>query len=272
MDSRSIRQFMSQDGPPIQVMPAFHTSISRHSHSFFELVYVMDGFCLHSVDDRTALLMEGDFFLLHPGQSHSYAGERIVNIYNCLFEESEIPPSLKTLAAFSPDAVGLYHSMHLDLEERKTISRHLASMVSELQNHPLGWETKLRAHLSMLLVEYARCWEKHLAQSDEKQSFIGYVTPALAHIDQHYAQRLTVRDIAASVGVSPDYLTRQFHKVTGITPQEYLRRFRFARAMELLQAGLPVGEVAARVGFSNLCHFSREFKKEMGVTPSQYKP
>ena len=77
--------------------------------------------------------------------------------------------------------------------------------------------------------------------------------------------------IAASVGVSSDYLSRQFRQVTGIGVQEYLRRYRFARAMELLQTGLSVGDVAARVGFGSLCHFSREFKREMGVTPSQYK-
>ena len=59
--------------------------------------------------------------------------------------------------------------------------------------------------------------------------------------------------------------------MTGIAVQEYLRRYRFARAMELLQTGLSVGDVAARVGFGSLCHFSREFKREMGITPSQYK-
>ena len=82
---------------------------------------------------------------------------------------------------------------------------------------------------------------------------------------------LSVRDIAAHVGVSGDYLSRQFKQVLGIAAQEYLKRYRFARAMALLQADQPVGEVARAVGFRSLCHFSREFKKEMGVTPSQYR-
>ena len=62
-----------------------------------------------------------------------------------------------------------------------------------------------------------------------------------------------------------------FKQVTGIVPVEYLRRYRFARAMELLQAGQSVSEVALAVGFRNLCHFSREFKAQLGLTPSQYK-
>ena len=52
---------------------------------------------------------------------------------------------------------------------------------------------------------------------------------------------------------------------------EYLRRYRFARAMELLAGGMSVTDVSRQVGFRNLCHFSREFKNQLGVTPSQYR-
>ena len=41
--------------------------------------------------------------------------------------------------------------------------------------------------------------------------------------------------------------------------------------MELLQGERPVGEVAQAVGFGSLCHFSREFRKELGITPTQYR-
>ena len=71
--------------------------------------------------------------------------------------------------------------------------------------------------------------------------------------------------------MSGDYLSRQFRRVTGIGVQEYLRRYRFARSMELLQAGKPVSEAARETGFQSLCHFSREFRREIGVTPSQYR-
>ena len=97
------------------------------------------------------------------------------------------------------------------------------------------------------------------------------MTQALQYIDTHYTGDLSIRDVAESVGVSSDYFSRQFKQVTGIVPVEYLRRYRFARAMELLQAGQSVSEVALAVGFRNLCHFSREFKAQLGLTPSQYK-
>ena len=72
------------------------------------------------------------------------------------------------------------------------------------------------------------------------------------------------------MGVSADHLTRQFNRTLGITPSEYLRRFRFARAIELLRQQTAVGDVSRMVGFSHISHFSREFKAMFGMNPSEY--
>ena len=89
-------------------------------------------------------------------------------------------------------------------------------------------------------------------------------------IEADYAQELSLADIARQVGVSADHLTRQFNRILGITPSEYLRRFRFARAIELLRGQVAVGEVSRQVGFSHISHFSREFKAMFGMNPSEY--
>ena len=81
---------------------------------------------------------------------------------------------------------------------------------------------------------------------------------------------LTVAAIAAEAGVTPDYLSRQFRTITGVGVQEYLRRCRFARAADMLVSGASVSDTAKSVGFASLSHFSREFKKELGVAPSGY--
>ena len=111
-----------------------------------------------------------------------------------------------------------------------------------------------------------------MGAAEESGLYSTYVPQALSYIDSNYTRSdLTVQTIASQVGVTGDYLSRQFRQVTGIAVQEYLRRYRFARAMELLQGERPVGEVAQAVGFGSLCHFSREFRKELGITPTQYR-
>ncbi len=265
--------------PAVRVTTAYHTTNIRHDHDFYELVYVTEGFCLHDSGGSVALLMEGDIFILKPWVSHKYSGNRVTRIYNCVFgpeavgecfEDLRHMPGLELL--FCPDLTVGPPRLHLTLGERKAFLRLITWMHEECETRPPGWRIRLRSLLSCLLVEYARAYLAHVGGDEDSGAYSAYVAQAIRYIDENYADcTLTVRGIAAQAGVSADYLSRQFHRMIGIAAQEYLRRYRFARAMELLQAGSAVGDVAKQVGFRSLCHFSREFKREMGVTPSQYR-
>ena len=265
--------------PPVRVMSSYHTTNIRHDHDFYELVYVTEGFCLHDAGGQVALLMEGDIFILKPWIKHKYSGNRVTRIYNCVFsleavgdclEELRRMPGLDQL--FSPDLTASIPRLHLTLSERKAFLRLISCMYEESVLHPTGWRICLKNLLGYLLVEYARAYQAHVGGDAESGAYSAYMIQALGYVDEHYGDcGLTVQDIAAWVGVSGDYLSRQFRQVIGIPAQEYLRRYRFARSMELLQAGVSVGQVAKQVGFCSLSYFSREFKREMGVTPTQYK-
>ena len=265
--------------PAVRVMTSYHTTNVRHDHDFYELVYVTEGFCLHDSGGSVTLLMEGDVFILKPWVSHKYSGNRVTRIFNCVFgpeavgecfEELKRMPGLDRL--FSPDLGEGPPRFHLTLSERKAFLRLIEWMHEECEAHPAGWRIRLTSLLNCLLVEYARAYLSHVGGDEESGAFSAHVAQAIRYIDAHYADcGLTVQAVADQAGVSADYLSRQFRRMIGIAAQEYLRRYRFARAMELLQAGAAVGDVARQVGFRSLCHFSREFKREMGVTPSQYR-
>lgn len=265
--------------PNVRVMTSYHTTNERHDHDFYELVYVAEGFCLHDSGGNVTLLMEGDIFILKPWVSHKYFGNRVTFIYNCIFGTEAVADTIAQLSAmpgldrlFSPDPALDVPRLHLALNERKGFLRIIEWMRDECEQKPLGWQIRMKSFLNCLLVAYARAYQSRMGDGDEKDAFTAYVAQALACIDRRYQDRdLTVAAIAAQVGVSGDYLSRQFHRVMGIPVLEYLRRYRFARAMELLQAGLPVSDVAEQVGFGSLSAFSRAFKLEMGMSPSHYR-
>jgi len=67
-------------------------------------------------------------------------------------------------------------------------------------------------------------------------------------------------------------LVRSFRKESGITPMDYLRRYRIRQARALLEAGdKSITEVALEVGFSGSNYFARVFRREVGVSPSAYR-
>ena len=94
----------------------------------------------------------------------------------------------------------------------------------------------------------------------------------LAFIHQHYARDLTRQEIAFGIGVNEDYLTRVFGQELGISPWDYLTRYRIARAKELLRSSLDsIGAIGRRVGFPDPAYFSRVFRKHTRMSPREYR-
>jgi AraC family transcriptional activator FtrA len=91
-------------------------------------------------------------------------------------------------------------------------------------------------------------------------------------MNAHYAQPLTLDDMARRIHVSIRTLQRRFLAATGMTPMQYLQVVRIERSKDLLESGrLPVAEIADRVGYQDRVAFGRLFKKMAGMTPAAYR-
>jgi AraC-like DNA-binding protein len=96
---------------------------------------------------------------------------------------------------------------------------------------------------------------------------------AVMFLEQSFAdQSLSRTDIARRLSVSDGYLTLVFRRDLGITPREYLGRYRIERAKLLLQTtNLSVTEIANQVGFNDGAYFSRVFHQETGRCPLAFR-
>ena len=90
-------------------------------------------------------------------------------------------------------------------------------------------------------------------------------------IKQDLASDITVASLAERFAYHPNYLSQTFRHETGMSLQDYIISERMSAAKRLLTQGLSVGEVGASVGYANITHFSRIFKKLVGVSPKQYQ-
>jgi AraC family transcriptional regulator len=93
------------------------------------------------------------------------------------------------------------------------------------------------------------------------------------HIEEHLDAGLTLERLAAAARLSVYHFARQFKAATGLPPHQYVIARRVERAKQLLQdsSGLSLAEVAACAGFSDQSQFSHHFKRQVGVTPGQFR-
>ncbi len=116
--------------------------------------------------------------------------------------------------------------------------------------------------------------EPPLAEEEEDDSpassFI--VRNALEYIEENYKQKLKLADVAEKTYVSQWHLSKLLNKHTGQNFSELLNNVRIEKAKELLNdPSLRIGDVAEEVGFLDMAHFSRVFKKQVGISANEYR-
>ena len=107
--------------------------------------------------------------------------------------------------------------------------------------------------------------------SEQGKETTDYVDKALHYMNSEYANGITIQKIADSIGINRKYFCSLFSKQMGISPSEYLIQLRLNKAAELMTIHKQTPTIAATsVGYDDIYHFSKIFKKHFGMSPREY--
>jgi AraC-like DNA-binding protein len=91
-----------------------------------------------------------------------------------------------------------------------------------------------------------------------------------SYIDENYAEIESVSDVAKNFFYSREYVSRLFKKYYSVSVSDYLARVRVIRSIEMMQGGVSVTDACFAVGFGSMSAFYLTFRKNMGMSPSEY--
>ena len=98
------------------------------------------------------------------------------------------------------------------------------------------------------------------------------IEPALSYVYEHYKEDIQISTLARSCSMSESYFRKQFARIMGQSPLEYVNAYRIHRSMNLLRTTSDsIQNIAARSGFSSIAAFNRNFRQHAGVSPSQWR-
>ncbi len=175
------------------------------------------------------------------------------------------------LIAQLPDLI-LVHAF--DALSRGTVDSVLPLLVREMQHGGPGAATVVERLAEVLLIQVLRA---HLAREHAPRGFLsGLADPRLARaigrVHHEAESRLTLDTLARTAGMSRSAFASHFKSRIGLSPIEYLTKWRMYRAGELLRGqGLPLDRVAEKVGYDSAISFIRAFKREFKISPGQYR-
>ncbi len=253
--------------------------LGLHAHQFEELVVITGGSGVHFTAAGAYSIQAGDVFVIHTGQAHGYRETERLHLVNVLYKPSDMPvpqdelrklPGYHALFRLEPrfrDRDRFESRLRLRPEEAARVGEWLEDIESELKGGEPGFEFLAIAHFMRLVGFLARRYAANCAGPREPLIRLGQV---IGHLENRYAERITVAELCAIARVSRSSLFRAFRSSTGLAPLDYLIRLRVARARELLRhTAAPLKEIAVRTGFRDGNYLARQYRRILGETPRQ---
>jgi len=248
-------------------------------HEYLEICYIMTGKGRQKIEGEIYEVSEGDLIVINAGTYHQAMlganNEPVVEFYIGL-TDFHLPGLAENTVKLNNGPV-----FHLQGDLKLKIAKLCMSMVSEKDTHRFGKYYMMKTYaMQILLLLLREMEEPETAENREVRqcSFESVnrkhvVEKIIDYFEDHYAEKISLDQIAENMYLSPFYISRIFKAETGDTPIRYLINIRLEHAWEILKENkeLSIQEVAALVGYEDAYHFSKLFKKKFGVSPSGVK-
>lgn len=260
-----IRHYAPLDLELLQASYVRH-AYPRHFHEYYVLCVIEQGFQSFTHQNAKHFTPPGGVILINPGAVHTgEAADENGFQMRCLY------PTVAHMQTAAYELTGRQQELPFFKEARLD---HPWARDSLLALHKsltrggssLECESRFTWTLSQLVKRHAalRFGEERLGREQAA------IQRARRYIEEHFAEGVSLSELAEHVSLSRYYLLRAFRAETGMPPYAYLESVRIRHAQRLIETGKPLAEVAAEVGFSSQSHLTGRFKRILGVTPGQY--
>lgn len=236
-----------------------------HAHDVDEIVVVLSGNGMHTLNGESFHACRGDVFYVRAGDWHQFddlAGLNLINVLCCC--TTPLPQTVLPAYDYLKRIPGHWSLRPGMLEQVEPMLRRLERECLT-QNHT---STYMIEHQFSSLLAHLWCGRDRQEQGAQARS------PILALMDYcntHFAAPLQLDELAHKFARSERSLNRLFKGHTGLSPMHYLVQVRLCKAIELLRAtNLPVTDVAYRCGFNDSNYFATCFKKKFSISPSVF--
>lgn len=236
--------------------------VHTHWHDFYEIELILRGSGSYVVDGKGFEIKKGDLFFMTPASFHNaYFGEgtRIVNI---MFK-SDLCDKSYLCSLFNERS---FISTTLDDADTEFIRIITKNIENCLNQSPVD---------ERYAITLLNCIIGKISQISAKTSpsmIISPVQKAILYIQNNFRQQISLTQIAEIANYSPNYLSEQFHKHTGMTFKNYLNNLRFMYAEKLLlYTDLSITDICFESGFNDYAHFMYAFKNKYHTSPNKFR-
>lgn len=232
--------------------------MQMHWHKEFEIIRVLNGVLCLRLNERDFTLKKGQSVFVPGNIMHS------ANPYDCNYECLVFSP----FVLYSAQVCRALVKTHMQKPVVYSGNSRIDSIFDSMKSKEKGFELDVTGNLYLIAADTIKSNNAFYVPPNDK---LEKVKSAMLLIEEGYASKITLDELAAACGLSPNYFCRYFKEIVGQTPIEYITVYRIEAACEMLAGGEKnVTDVCFSCGFNDLSYFIHVFKKHMGVSPREY--
>jgi AraC-like DNA-binding protein len=286
--SRYKRYPLSEEITVHSIYTFFYKEMARNfntmgeKHDFWEFVYVDKGTIEVYTDSYQAKLNQGDITFYKPNEFHAgRAGNNSApNLFVVSFDCDSPSMQFFNSKTFRVDKEEHIFLSKLMMEGNLAFDPPADSpqmhRPKKDKNAPFASEQLIKNYLEVLLISFIRKGDiirdySNLSHINEDNKNAELTAKVIKYMKENVTENLTVEQISSYFAISRAALMKTFKEVTGLGVKEYFNKQKVEQAKKLIrEENLNFTEIAERLAYSGLHYFSRSFKKETGMSPSEY--
>ena len=229
-----------------------------HAHSFYHLFCLQTGRAVFILDGKPQEIVAGQCLIIPPGMTHEMPAEThsLVTAHEVKFtleQDASLPLLCQVDDYIDRSLQNILYSWTLGEDpDRKDASMFLSAMLTAIVTAPTA--------------------EKQVSTYIETACYPTLIRRIIHYIEQTHTDSFSLDQLAKELGYNKRYLCSAFRNATGYTILDYLNHVRIRHATNCFYYyDVPIGVIAENVGFITAVHFTRVFKKLVGVSPSTFR-
>ncbi len=244
------------------------------THNFWECVYVLEGDLCVTANERVYKLSEGEIIFHKPMELHKFHVDNKAGAKVFIFTfsaQGELTGFLQEkVFELTPSQKECVYELLQYLRDNSPPDGDIPvthRFLWNFESDPLYSHT-VASNITQLILSFAQNTSKSSVSSDLDAKMY---QKAVNYMNKNVFDNLSVSDIAEFCNVSVSSVKRIFFKYGGLPIHRYFLKLKMQKATELLQSGVSVSETAELLNFCSQAYFSKAYKREMGVSPSELK-
>ena len=261
-------------------IPDFLVSFPLHWHDEAEFIYITKGQVRITVWSETYHAKEGDILILMPNTLHAIEqlSTNPAEYFNIIFDLSILQASEEDICYQKHIKPFLSYERFVSSYQKTgdtlntLLKPLLLSLIENRHNSYTSHECLIKSNL-FLMMHHINQHSINITENSQLQ-YLSYnkLKAAFYHIQNCYANPITIKEVAALCGFSESHFMKLFKELTGTSFTAYLVNYRLELAAnQLLNTSQSILEIATNCGFNNSSYFTRTFVQKYHMTPRDYR-